>query len=85
MTEIDSSQLRSLQARHLISALIRDGFILRNQRGSHHRYRHPDGRRVTVPFSRPGDTFAPKTLRRIIEEQACWTGEDLRRLGLLAD
>ena len=85
MTEIDYSQLRSLQARQLISALIRDEFILRSQRGSHHRYRHPDGRRVTVPFSRPGDTFAPKTLRRIIEEQACWTAEDLRRLGLLAD
>jgi predicted RNA binding protein YcfA (HicA-like mRNA interferase family) len=70
MTEIDA-------------ALIRDWFVFRNQRGSHHRYRHPDGRRVTVSFSRPGDTFPPKTLRRIIEEQACWTAEDLRRLGVL--
>ncbi len=80
MTEIDYSRLRSLQARQLTSALIHDGFFLRNQRGSHHRYRHPDGRRVTVPFSRPGDTLAPKTLRRIIEEQARWTADDLRRL-----
>lgn len=85
MTEIDYGQLRSLQARHLITALIRDGFVFRNQRGSHHRYHHPDGRRVTVSFSRPGDTFPPKTLRSILEYQARWTEQDLRRLGLLSD
>jgi hypothetical protein len=42
-----------------------------------------DGRRVTVSFHRPGDTFPPKTLRRMIEDQARWTADDLRRLDLL--
>jgi predicted RNA binding protein YcfA (HicA-like mRNA interferase family) len=83
MSAIDWSLLRSLTARELISALIRDGFFLRSQTGSHQRYRHPDGRRVTVSFHRPGDTFPPKTLRRMIAEQAGWTAEDLRRLGLI--
>ena len=80
---IDWSVLRSLTARELISALMRDGFSLRSQTGSHQRYRHPDGRRVTVSFHSPGDTFPPKTLRRMIEDQARWTVEDLARLNLI--
>jgi predicted RNA binding protein YcfA (HicA-like mRNA interferase family) len=80
---INWSILRSLTARELISALMRDGFSLRSQTGSHQRYRHPDGRRVTVSFHSPGDTFPPKTLRHMIEDQARWTEEDLRRLHLI--
>src|SRR5207245_6389566 len=51
MTSIDWSKLRALTAREIISALMRDGFFLRSQSGSHQRYRHPDGRRVTVSFT----------------------------------
>jgi predicted RNA binding protein YcfA (HicA-like mRNA interferase family) len=54
MSEIDWSRLRSLTARQIINALQRDGFSLRNQSGSHQRYQHADGRRVTVSFHRPG-------------------------------
>jgi predicted RNA binding protein YcfA (HicA-like mRNA interferase family) len=81
---IDYSQFRSLTAREIITALIRDGFVLRSQVGSHQRYRHTDGRRVTVSFHHPRDTFPPKTLKRMIEDQARWTQEDLRRLGLVS-
>jgi len=81
---IDYSRLRTLTARKLIAALQRDGFRLVHVRGSHHRYRHPDGRRVTVSFHRPSDTFKFKTLKSIIEKQARWTEEDLRRLSLLS-
>ena len=80
---IDYSALHSLTARALIAALQRDGFVFARQRGSHHRYNHHNRRRVTVPFTRTGDTFAPKTLRTIIEDQARWTEDDLRRLGLI--
>lgn len=82
MSEIDWSRLRSLTAREIASALVRDGFSLHRQSGSHQRYRHPDGRRVTVTFHRPGDTFRPKTLRSMIEDQARWDVDDLRRLKL---
>ncbi|MBK5191156.1 MAG: type II toxin-antitoxin system HicA family toxin [Methanosarcinales archaeon] len=47
---IDYSKLRGLTARKLTSALARDGFYLRSQRGSHQRYYHPDGRKVTLVF-----------------------------------
>lgn len=80
---INYSQLRSLTARELISARIRDGFELDRQVGAHQHYGHPDGRRVTVSFHRPGETFESKTLKSMIEIQARWTDEDLRRLKLL--
>jgi predicted RNA binding protein YcfA (HicA-like mRNA interferase family) len=81
---IDYRGLRSLTARELIAALKRDGFYFVRQKGSHQRYRHPDGRRVTVAPHGGGDTFTIKTLRSIIETQARWTEDDLRRLELVA-
>ena len=75
--------LRSITAREIISALYRDGFVLRSSAGSHQRFRHPDGRRVTVTFHSPGQTFGINLLQRMIRDQARWTEEDLRRLELL--
>ena len=80
---INYAQLRTITARELISALIRDGFAFDHQTGSHHLYYHLDRRRVTVSFSRPGETFRFKTLKAMIELQAHWAEEDLRRLKLL--
>ena len=80
---INYSHLRSLTARELISALARDGFVLDRQAGAHQLYFHPDGRWVTVSFHRPGETFETKTLRTMIEIQAHWTDEDLKRLKLI--
>lgn len=79
---LDYRGLRSLTARELIAALERDGFSIVRQTGSHQRYRHPDGRRVTVAPHGRGDTFTIKTLKSMIEKQACWTDEDLKRLVL---
>ena len=61
----------------------RDGFELRRKVDGHERYSHENGRRVTVPYTRRGDTFAIGTLRSIIEVQAQWTVDDLRRLDLI--
>jgi predicted RNA binding protein YcfA (HicA-like mRNA interferase family) len=83
MSEIEWRRLRNLTAREISAALLRDGFVLHNQHGSHQRYRHNDGRRVTVTFHRPGDTFPLGTLRSMIEVQAGWSEDDLRRLSLL--
>lgn len=79
----DYSRLRSVTARHLIHALQADGFTLKRQKGSHRHYVHPDGRRVTLSFHRSSETFRIGTLRSIIEKQARWTEDDLRRLGLV--
>jgi predicted RNA binding protein YcfA (HicA-like mRNA interferase family) len=80
---IDYSGLRSVTARDLIAALEHDGFVYVRQKGSHQRYRHNDGRRVTIALHGRGDTFPVKTLKSIIERQAMWTEEDLVRLGLM--
>ena len=80
---IDYRDLRSLTARELIAALTRDGFYFARQKGSHQRYRHPDGRRVTVAPHGRGDTFTIKTLQSMIESQAHWTEDDLKRLKLI--
>jgi predicted RNA binding protein YcfA (HicA-like mRNA interferase family) len=80
---IDYAKLRSLTAREIIAALIRDGFYLRSSgRGSHQRFQRQDGRRVTVSFHKPSDTFAPKTLKSMIV-QAGWAEDDLKRLDLI--
>lgn len=80
---IDYSRLRNLDTGTLLSALVRDGFVLDRQKGSHQHYRHLDGRHVTVTFHARGKTFPLKTLKSMIERQAQWTEDDLGRLGIL--
>ena len=79
---IKYGRLRSLTARDIIRALGQGGFFFRWQEGSHQRYQHPDGRRVTVTFHKSSDTFPPKTLKSMIV-QVSWTEQDLIRLGLM--
>ncbi|WP_180541491.1 type II toxin-antitoxin system HicA family toxin [Nevskia soli] len=80
---IEYGPLRGTTARELISALVRDGFVFDRGSGSHQIYRHCDGRRVTVTFHGSGDTFAPKTFESMIETEAKWAEEDLKRLKLI--
>lgn len=80
---IDYSKLRSLTAREIVRALLADGFLLTAGASSHRRYRHPDGRRVTVAYHGGSGIFVPKTLRSMLEEQARWTEKDLKRLKLI--
>jgi predicted RNA binding protein YcfA (HicA-like mRNA interferase family) len=80
---LDYAQLHGLTARELISALLRDGFVLDRQAGSHRLYLHPDGRRVTVSYHAGSETFRRKTLKAILELQANWNVDDLKRLRLV--
>ena len=73
---------RGVNARVIIRALLDDGFFEARIEGSHHRFTHPDGRGVTVAYSRLNDTFTIGTLHRMIHA-AHWTEDDLRRLGLI--
>jgi predicted RNA binding protein YcfA (HicA-like mRNA interferase family) len=83
MNSIDYSKLRSLTAREIISALIRDGFVLDRTSGSHYQFIHSDKRRVTVSYHSSGETFGPGMLKSMFQIQAKWTEEDLRRLKLI--
>jgi len=80
---IDFRRLRSLTAPELIAALTSDGFVFARQTRLHQRYRHQDGRRVTVAPHGGGDSFTIKTLRSIIESQARWTERDLKRFKII--
>ena len=73
---------RGVTATQFIKALRQDGFHATRTRGSHHVYRHSDGRRVVVAYHRLSATFPIGTLKGMISD-AGWTDDDLRRLGLL--
>ncbi len=80
---IDYSNLRSLSAGDLIKALKRDGFVEKRRKGATRFFAHPDGRTTTVHFHKSSQTFAIGTLKDIIEYQAHWDEDDLKRLKLL--
>jgi predicted RNA binding protein YcfA (HicA-like mRNA interferase family) len=81
MLSIDYSKLRGLSARKLIAALTKGGFSFVCRSGSHRIYRHHDG--VTVSFHKGSQTFSPKILKIMIEDQARWCEDDLKRLKIL--
>lgn len=56
-----------LKPREVESLLVRLGFDLVRQRGSHRQYRHPDGRGTTVPFH-SGRDVSPTLLRKIARD-----------------
>ena len=56
-----------LKSREVVARLERLGFAEVRQRGSHKQFRHPDGRRTTVPFH-AGRDLAPPLLRQICRD-----------------
>ena len=80
---IDYTRLRGLTARRLVTALQRDGFALARRKGATRFFKHQDGRRVTIHLHRPGQILPIGTLQEIIENEARWTEDDLKRLRLL--
>jgi predicted RNA binding protein YcfA (HicA-like mRNA interferase family) len=73
---------RGMTARELIRALHIDGFRPVRTRGSHHIYRHDDGRRVVVAYHRLSEAFPMGTLKAMIVDIG-WSEADLRRLELI--
>ena len=64
----------------LIRALERAGFEAVRQRGSHRRFRHPDGRMVTVPVHGSSDV-GRGLLRKILRDADMSTVDFLKLLG----
>jgi len=56
-------------SRDIIRRLQKDGFVAASIRGSHHKYRHPDGRTVIVTHPRKD---IPAGTVRSIYVQAKW-------------
>ena len=56
-----------INARELIKFLLSKGFVFLRQKGSHQRYKHSDGRAVTVPVHGK-DTLKRGLLNGILNE-----------------
>jgi predicted RNA binding protein YcfA (HicA-like mRNA interferase family) len=56
-----------LRPREVVAILRALGFDEVRQRGSHKQFRHPDGRRTTVPFHE-GRDISPILLRQIAKD-----------------
>lgn len=71
-------KLPRINARRIVSALEKAGFVRRRQTGSHVILRHPETKRMAVVPSHPG-ALGPSLISRILK-QAGLTDQDLRRL-----
>ncbi len=74
--------LRNTSVRDFERALLRDGFLLRRQKGSSQFYAHPDGRITDIHYHHGRDTLPRGTLASVLAATR-WTEEDARRLGQL--
>lgn len=68
-----------LKPREVAALLEQLGFAEVRQRGSHRQYRHPDGRRTTLPFH-AGRDISPTLLRKIARDIGVTTEELLGQL-----
>lgn len=75
-------QLKNKSVDRLISALLKDGFILDGKVRTERVYRHPDGRKVTIHYHIGSRTYGSKLLKALLEDIG-WTEDDLRRLKLI--
>lgn len=60
-------KLPIVKSRELIRVLRKLGFFKFHQVGSHAQFKHPDGRRITIPIH-PGKDINKKTLKGIIDD-----------------
>ena len=61
------SRFPALKEKEVIKTLGRLGFFLHHQRGSHAQFKHPDGRRTTVPVH-GGKDIGKKTVHAILQD-----------------
>ena len=62
-----SSVLPKITAKEIIAVLVKLGFYLARQSGSHKIYKNTEGKRVTVPFH-AGKILHPKVLKSIMKD-----------------
>ena len=62
-----SSVLPKITAKEIIAVLVKLGFYLARQSGSHKIYKNTEGKRATVPFH-AGKILHPKVLKSIIKD-----------------
>ncbi len=74
------SKLPVVSAKELEKILIKLGFEITRQKGSHRFYKHPDGRYTTVPHH-PGEDISHPLIRAILREIDLDVDEYIRLLN----
>lgn len=76
------AQLKGKTADQLISALLKDGFILDRKVRAERVYRHSDGRKVTIHYHTGNKSYGPGLLGALLEDTG-WSENDMHRLKLI--
>jgi len=72
-------KLPIIKAKELIRVLKKLGFVKYHQVGSHAQFKHPEGKRITVPIH-SGKDMGKKTLKGIINDLDFTTEEFIKIL-----
>jgi predicted RNA binding protein YcfA (HicA-like mRNA interferase family) len=72
-------KLPRLNAREAEKIILKLGFVLTRQTGSHRIYKNPNGKRVTIPFHK-SRTLHPKLISMIIKDTGLSFDEFVRIL-----
>ncbi len=57
----------AVTGKRLIVALQRAGFLIQRVKGSHHFFRHPDGRTTVIPVH-SGESLGPGLLAKVLRD-----------------
>jgi len=75
-------QLKNITADELITALVKNGFVLDEPVRTERIYRHPDRRKVSIHYHTGNKCYGRKLLKSLLEDIG-WTEADMRRLKLI--
>lgn len=75
-------QLKNTTADELLSALVKDGFVLDTKVRTERVYRHPDGRRVSIHYHTGNKCYRRGLLKSLLEDTG-WSEADMRRLKVI--
>ena len=76
------AQLKGKTADQLISALLKDGFVLDTIVRTERVYRHLDGRKVTIHYHTGNTGYGHGLLKALLEDTG-WSESDMHRLKLI--
>lgn len=76
------SQLKNKTADDLISALVKDGFVLDEKVRAERVYRNPDGRRVSIHYHKGSKDYGRGLLNSLLEDTG-WSESDMCKLKLI--
>ena len=76
------AQLKNKTTDELISALLKDGFVLDDKVRAERIYRRGDGKRVSIHYHSGDRTYGPALLKSLLEDIG-WSEAEMKKLKLI--